>query len=736
MGLEKLLNAESVAIIGASRTETKRGYQAIRTLMEEKYEGRIYPVNPNEKKILGFKCYPSIGDIPDPVDAVLITTPAKTIPGILKDCAKKEVKGAVIIAGGFGESGAQGRKLEDEMVAIAQEHGIRLIGPNTSGMMNLKSGLNLVGLRDAPKGNIALLSQSGNMALTLITEAKLRSLKGFSYYVGIGNEADIKFHEYLEFFRQDPQTKVILMYVEGMRDGRHFLQQAHATTPDTPIVLLKSGRSDTGKRAAGSHTGALAGMSRVALSAFRRAGIVVIEKSDELFPVAETLASLPSMRNNNVAVLADGGGHATIAADLLSDLNVDIPELSTRTQNSLKKLLPAAATVRNPVDVAGGTDADPTVFADCAEILLKDPNVGGLLIVGLFGGYGIRFAESLSLKEEDAAHRMGKMVQKYKKPIVLHSLYNSEKPHSLHLLRYYGITVYDSLDIACKCIGSLAWYGQYVRQHHAKTNFELRVGAGRRQQGARLFQRAYKEGRLALLEHEAKELLGLHGAPVTRDVLAQTADEAVKLAEAADGKVVMKIVSPDILHKSDAGGVKLNLKTETEVRQAFDSIMASTAAYNPAADIRGVIVAPMSSPGIEVIIGTKIDDQFGPVIMFGIGGIMVEVLKDVAFRVLPITPYWAEKMLDDIKTAALLNGFRGAPPSDKKAIKKLLLTCSDLIEAYPEIEEMDLNPVIVYDKGISIVDARIILKPADAVRGLPDKPVGSVKKTRRTTEKS
>ncbi len=284
MSLEKILNAESVAIIGASKKETKRGYQTIRTLLDEKYEGKIYPVNPKEKSILGIKCYPKVADIGGPVDVALVATPARSLPAVLEDCGKKGVRGAVVLAGGFGETGPDGRKLESEMVAVARKYKIRLIGPNTSGMLNLHDRLNLVGLKDAPKGDIALLTQSGNMALTLITEAKVKSRKGFSYYVGVGNEADIKFHEYLEFFRQDPNTRAILMYVEGLRNGREFVQQAQKTTLEKPIILLKSGRSSTGKRSAGSHTGALAGISEVAKGAFQRAGIIVIENSDELFP--------------------------------------------------------------------------------------------------------------------------------------------------------------------------------------------------------------------------------------------------------------------------------------------------------------------------------------------------------------------------------------------------------------------------------------------------------------------
>ncbi len=713
MGLEHVLNAESVAVVGASKVPTKRGYQTIRTLLDEGYEGTIYPVNPKEKSIMGLRCYPAVSDIPGEVDVALIATPARTVPAVLEDCGKRGVKGAVILATGFGETGADGKALENDVLNKAWQNRIRLIGPNTSGMINLKSSLNLVGLKDTPKGNIALLTQSGNMALTLITEAKLKSRKGFTYYVGVGNEADIRFHEYLEFFQQDPDTRAILMYVEGMREGRKFLQQAYKTTETKPIVLLKSGRSSTGKKSAGSHTGALAGMSRVAKGAFERAGIIVIENSDELFPAAETLSSLPPIKNNKIAILADGGGHATIAADTLTDLGVEIPELEEKTKNKLRAILPGGAAVRNPIDVAGGTDDNPAVFADCANIILGDPQVGGLLIVGLFGGYGIRFAASLAMMEEDAAHRMGKMVNSRNKPIVVHSLYNSEKPHSLDLLRYYGIPVYGSLDVACKCMGVLAQYGRYLKSYHAVSNFVFNWGAKAKPEGRQLIDDAFAQGRHVLLEGEAKQLFKLHGARVTEDVLVKTADDAAEAAGRMPGNVALKISSPDILHKSDAKGVMLGLSNKKQVKKAFSEIMRNAKAYQADARIEGVLVSPMVEKGVEVIIGTKIDDQFGPVIMYGLGGVLVEIIKDVTFRVLPITRRTAQRMIQETKSHPILDGVRGEKPYDKKALVNLLLACSEIIESYPQIQELDLNPVIVHHQGLSIVDARILLKPED-----------------------
>lgn len=708
--MDRIFKARSIAVIGASRDERKRGYQVVKMLLDEKFEGDILPVNPREETILGLKCYPGIGDIHQGIDIAFIATPPPTVAGIVEACGRAGVAGVVIVTAGFGETGEKGKTIEASLVKIARKYHMRIIGPNTSGMISLYNNMNLVGLKNVPRGNIALLTQSGNIALHLITEAGLRSQEGFSYYVGVGNEADLKFHEYLKYFRHDPHTRAIVMYVEGLRSGRKFLQEAHRTTTRKPVILLKSGRSTPGKKSAGSHTGALAGISEVARTAFERAGIITVENLDELFPAAETLSILSPIKNNQVAILADGGGHATIAADLLTDLGVGIPELQESTREQLKRILPENASVQNPVDTAGGTDTNPALFADCARLILKDENIGGLLIVGLFGGYGIRFAEKLKFMEEDAAHQLGKLVKKVKKPIVLQSLYYFAKPHSLDLLRYYQIPVYESIDIACKCAAVLAQYGRYLTMYHTKTNFVLKWGQQARGEGIKIIESALKESRHCLLEHEAKALLLLHGAPVNPGRLAVDVGEAVHLARETGGEVSLKIVSPDILHKSDAGGVRLHLRGDDEVRSAFEEIIRNAGAFNDQARIEGCLVSPMIGRGLEIIIGTKIDDQFGPVIMFGLGGIMVEVVKDVCFRVLPLNRSVAEKMITDIKTAPLLKGVRGEPPVDTKALVDLLLTVSEIVEAYPEILEMDLNPVIARESSITIVDARILIR--------------------------
>ncbi len=710
MSLERIFNAESIAIIEASRDETQPGYQALVALQEGKFEGRIYPVNPKEKNIFGLQCYSSVMEIPNSIDLALITTPAETVKGHIEDLGQKGTAGVVILAGGFGELGEEGRKLEEEVVTLANGKGMRVIGPNTQGMINVNKDINLVGLTNIPEGNIALLTQSGNIALNLFTEANLKSQTGFNCYVGVGNEGDIKFHEYLDYFTTDPGSSVILMYVEGLREGRHFLKQASKTTKSKPIVLYKSGRSAKGSKTAGSHTGALAGISEVSQSAFKRAGIIEVEHPGEMFPVAETLALLPTLKDNSIAILSDGGGHATIAADYLADLGIRLPELEPETRARLAAILPPNASLANPIDVAGGTDRNPAIFADCAEILLDDKNIHGLLLVGLFGGYGIRFAQKLSFIEEDAAHRMGKLMENTEKPILLHSLYDYAKPHSLELMRYYNIPVYDSLEIACKCVESLSIYSSYRRDNKQEGSFQLEWKQNANLKGQRIIDNALAEGRKILLETEAKDLFRLQGAPVPENYLATSEDEAVRLAEKIGYNAAMKVVSADILHKTDAGGVVLGLRNEQAVREAYNSIINNCTDCQPGADIKGCLISKMADKGIETVIGMKTDDQFGPTVMFGLGGIMVSVMKDVAFQVVPVSQYWAEAMINEIKSAVIFDGFRGRPPSDKKALVKMIQKVSEVAQAYPSIQEIDLNPVIVHNKGLTIVDARIILK--------------------------
>ena len=702
------LNPNSVAIIGASKDPTKRGFRAIQTLLQEKFAGAIFPINPKESEILGLPCHPDLAAVPQEIDLALICTPARTLPAMVKACGEKGVKGAVVLAGGFSEAGAEGTRLEQEMVAAARQFGVRLVGPNTSGMFNTHKACNLVGFSNLEAGGIGILSQSGNMALSLVTEGQINGHMGFSTYIGVGNEADLQFSEYLDYFGDDEQTKVVIAYVEGLKNGHAFLESARRVCRIKPVVLYKSGRTEVGQSAAKSHTGALAGSYGVARGALQQAGVTVVSQSDQILSVAEALALLPPPPSKRIAILADGGGHATIAADALTEQGMTLPRLSQQTRERLAAILPPAAALANPVDVAGGTDANPEVFADCAEAILADPSVDALLIVGLFGGYAIRFSETLGPIESHTASRLGGMIERFGKPIMLQSLYAPMRTESLVTLRAAGVPVHESVERAVRCLVSLAEYGAARARIAAE---QPAAAPAANTTASTVVSAARSEGRNSLLEHEAQALLKSYAITLPPSVLVSSPAE---LGQARDqlGEVplAMKVVSRDILHKSDAGAVKLNIVGESEMSQAYAAIVKSSLAYRADADIKGVLVTPMARKGgVEMIIGVTRDPQFGPVMMFGLGGIFVEVLKDVVFRSLPLTAIDAAEMLDEIKAKAILGGVRGAPPVDRKALVDLMLRISQVCLAHPEIAELDLNPILGYADGYALVDARMIL---------------------------
>ncbi len=702
------LNPNSVAIIGASKDPRKRGFRAIQTLLQEKFAGAIFPINPNETEILGLPCYGDLASVVHEVDLALICTPARTLPAMVRACGEKGVKGAVVLAGGFSEGSEAGAQLEREMVSVAREFGVRIVGPNTSGMFNTYKACNLVGFSNLQQGGLGILSQSGNMALSLVTEGQINGHMGFSTYVGVGNEADLQFHEYLDYFGDDPQTQVVVAYVEGLKDGGAFLESARRVSRRKPVVLYKSGRTEVGQNTAKSHTGALAGSYDVARGALRQAGVTVVSQSDQILPVAEALALLPAPSGKRVAILADGGGHATIAADALTDQGLELPKLRTATREQLAAILPPAAALSNPVDVAGGTDANPEVFADCAEAILGDPSVDLLLIVGLFGGYGIRFSETLTPIESHAASRLGGLLERFGKPILLQSLYAPLRTEALVTLREAGVPVHDSVEIAVNCLVALAEYG--AARERIRTSVQNVVIATEGSAEA-IVADARGEGRNSLLEHEARALLQAYDISIPPSVLVRSPEELAQAnIQLGEVPLAMKVVSQDILHKSDAGGVKLNVAGETQLQQAYSDIINNSRAYQADADIKGVLVSPMAPRGgIEIIIGVTRDPQFGPIMMFGLGGIFVEVLKDVVFRSLPLTATDAGEMLNEIKAGAILDGVRGAPPVDRQAIVDLMLCVSRTCLAHPEIVELDLNPVLGYADGYVLVDARIIL---------------------------
>ena len=707
--LHDILAPSSIAIVGASADPTKRGYKAMVGLIKDGYRGAIHPINPKADRILGVKTLPSIDALPGAVDLALICTPAATVPGIIAELGRKGVKGAVVLASGFKETGAEGAKLEQQVLDAARAGGVRVIGPNTSGMFNLHHKVNLLALANVKPGEIGFISQSGNMLLSLVLEAEHNGHVGFSTYVGPGNQTDVGFNDYLRYLGEDEHTRVATLYVEGFRDGQRFLQVAREISALKPVVVYKSGSTEQGRKAASSHTGALAGSYAMTVDLLRQVGVSVVQHSNEILPVAEGLGLLQKAPGKRVAVISDGGGQATIASDRLAEAGLELAELSEHTKARLAAILFPQASLVNPVDVAGSSDANPALLAECMEIVAEDDNVDSIFLVGMFGGYAIRFAEDLLGGEMRGAESMIELTRRIDKAVVVYSLYAPIKPPALRRLHEAGVPVYTSIEYAVRVLAALGERGIYLK---SKAGDVQPPAVAPSADMLAMFARARDEGR-DLYEYEAKALLRTHGIEVAEEAVVRDPDELAEVAQRfGEQALAMKVVSKDILHKSDAGGVKLNLRGEAALRSAWAQIMESCRAYDADADIRGVLVTPMAKKGVEVIVGVSRDPIFGPVLMFGLGGIFVEILEDVAFRAIPLSELDARSMVDQLKARKVLEGARGEAAVDKGALVDLLLKVSGIVSAYPQLFELDLNPVIAYSDGYAAVDARIIINRA------------------------
>ena len=706
--LDRVLNPQSMAIIGASRDPTKRGYRAIQSLFADEYRGKIYPINPRESEILGLKCYPTVADVPEDIDIALVCTAARTVPAVIEACGRKGVKGAILLAGGFGEASAEGQKLEDETVAIARRYKLRFIGPNTNGMFSAKLGCNAIGLPDIPRGSLALLSNSANVNVSSLTETQHYGHVGISTMLSVGNQSDIQFHEYIEFFGDDPDTRAIISYIEGFKNGPAYLAAARKTTPVKPIVMYVAGRSVEGKRAAKSHSGSLAGDFIVAKGVLTQAGVTLVTRSDELFPVAEALALFPPMRGRRVAVLSEGGGVITVAAEALVDRGLVLAPLSIATQARIHAIIPNASAISNPVDSGGGTDPRAEYCGTISRAILEDPAIDALLIVGFFGGYTMRYGPSVAAAENQVCTDLGAMMREFGKPVIVQSHYANFKPASLDVLRTAGVPVQRQIEIAAQCLASAADYHAARTRLLAMPAVESRpapAGAA----GGEIIAACRREAR-NVLEPEAYELLKAYGIAVPEHRLLGTPRDAEAIAAVfRQESLAMKVVSRDVLHKSEAGGVKLNLAGGSALAQAYEEIERNVLAHHPQAVIAGMLVSPMAQAGTELIIGTTQDPQYGPVIMLGLGGVFVEVIRDIVFRALPLTLRDALEMIAELRYQQMLDGARGAQPVDRQMLAELLLKVSGFAAAFPQIAEIDLNPVIARGSAFSIVDARMIL---------------------------
>lgn len=701
------LAPDAVAVIGASNEPTKRGYRAVQTLLKDGFAGRIYPIHPRAAEIQGLRAYPDLASVPGPIDLALVCTAAATVPDIVEQCGRKGVKGAVVLALGFSESGPEGGDLERRALDAARRGNVRLIGPNTSGIFNAHCGLNFVGFADLRKGGIGIISQSGNVALALVTEGQLNSHVGFSTYIGVGNESDLRFHEYLAHMSADAETTAIAMYVEGFKEPLPFLDTAAEVARRKPVVLCKGGRTLTGQKTARSHTGSLAGDYAVAKACLRDAGVVVVERSDAILPVVECLSLLPRMRSRRVAILADGGGHATIAADALAAAGLQLPELAAATRERLAAALTPQAVTVNPVDVANGADSAPGVIAECASIVLADPGIDALLVVGMFGGFALRFSETLADAEAAAGDRFAGLLAEHGKPIVLHSIFAPLRPEALQCARRGGIPLHGSIEMAALVLGALADHSDWLRRPPRVATAPPGPVPERAQ---RIFDTVRAERRTALLEPEALDLLDVHGIATRPRMLVRTEGEARAAVDHFAGeRLALKIVSPDILHKSAVSGVRLNLRGPADVETARTALLAAIGERLPGAEIRGVLVTPMAGRGVELIVGVTRDPQFGPMMMFGLGGTLVESLREVAFRRLPVDHDDALDLIGELRAQEVLDGARGAPIVDRDRLAMLMASVSTVCLAHPEIVELDLNPVVAGPDGYQILDARVLV---------------------------
>jgi acetyltransferase len=700
MSLEKFFNPKSVAIIGASQKKGKVGYEILTSMISGGYEGQIFPVNHKTDTIEGLKCYPdleSIGEIPD---LVIIVVPAKVVPEIMRQCAKVKVNSVIIITAGFKEVGKEGRELEQQVVQIARRTGIRVIGPNCLGVIVPASKLNASFGGDLPTaGATGYLSQSGALLAAILDMANTNGI-GFSKLVSIGNKADVDELDIIRAMGSDPDTKVIAGYLENITDGNIFVNEAEIISHDKPILLIKSGGTSAGAKAASSHTGSLAGGETAYECVFERAGIVRCNSIKEQFDYAQAFANQPLPAGSGVAVITNAGGPGIMAADAVERQGLTFAKLTDETVKKLAGSLPAAANLYNPIDVLGDALADRYEFA--LNIVLDDPNVDVVLV--LLTPQAMTEVDATA----DAIVRIAR--QKPVKPILACFLGAGKIEEGSRILRKGKIPQYDSPE---RAVATIKVMTDYVRWR-SRPKRVVKLFPVNRRKVENIVERHLRQGVREIAENESKEILEAYGFVTPKGSIATTAEQAANIAQQLGYPVVLKIWSPDILHKSDAGGVKLGLNSAQEVMDAFDLMTYRIPAKLPDADILGVLVQEMCRSGREVILGMHRDPRFGPLMMFGMGGVMVEVLKDVSFYLAPLTAEESQQMLVNTKTYQMLKGVRGKEGVDIKAIAEGLQRLSQLVTEFPQIQEMDINPYVVGPEGTTpvAVDARISVEQA------------------------
>lgn len=696
--LDMFSSPKAVAVIGASREPEKLGYSVLHNIVQYGYaeRGAVYPINPNAQEILGLKCYPSVLAVPGAIDLAVIVIPSRQVMNALVECGEKRIKGAVIISAGFREVGQEGWQREREIVGVARRYGMKLVGPNSLGLIDTITGLNASFAVGMPQqGTIAFMSQSGALC-TSILDMALADEVGFSRFVSLGNKADLDEIAFIEEWADDPYTRVIIAYLEGISEGVLFMHRAGQVSRHKPIIAIKAGTTGAGSRAVSSHTGTLAGLERAYEAAFRQSGVIRARSVQELFDFSIAFARQPLLQNDRIAIVTNAGGPGIMATDACELAGLQLAPLEAETMANLRSFLPAAASVLNPVDVLGDARADR--YEQTVGQVLNDPNVGGVIVI---------VTPQVMTQVEETARVVGRLSRERKKPILGCFMGSEAVAPGIRILNENAVPNYPVPERAVAAMAAMMAH----RHWRVRPAAQMETFAVDRDRVRHALQRVRDEGRLAMGDAEAWEILDAYGIATPTTRLARSPDEATRFAKEIGFPVAVKIASPDILHKTDVRGVQLNVATAADVRKAYDLMLYRAEQYAPNADIWGCLVQEMIIGGTEVIIGMHRDPHFGPLMMFGLGGIYVEALRDVVFRVVPFDRREAREMIGEIRSSSVFRGVRGEGASDLDALTEALLRLSQLAADFPEILEFDINPVTVFEDGRGLVgiDPRLVL---------------------------
>jgi acetyltransferase len=662
------------------------------------FTGDVYPINPQAEEIMNLKSFNSILDVPNEVDLAVIAIPASLVLAVAEECGKKGVKALIVISAGFKEIGPEGAEREEKLSKIGEKYDMMIQGPNCLGLIDTYKPINLTFAQGMPKkGRIGFISQSGALG-TAVLDWALKNEIGFHSFISLGNKVDLDEIDFIEALGENKDVGVILLYIESIKDGRKFIEVTRGVIKKKPIVVLKGGTSKAGAMAAGSHTGALVGKFLAYQKAFDKVGIIQSKGIKELFNYGLTFTQLPIPKNEGVAIVTNAGGPGILATDLIEKFDIKMADLTKKVQNRLREGLPPASAIGNPIDVLGDASADRYKFA--MEETLKDENVYSLIVL---------LTPQAMTQVEETAKKIIKLKKDFPdKPIISIFMGGEMVSKARELLQLNEIPSFDFPEDGIQTLSALYRYSEDISEpyHPPKTFKDVN-----KENVSNVFENVKEEGRVVLLGTETTEVVNAYGIPTPEMKLVSSEEEAVKYAQKIGFPVVLKIVSPDILHKTDVGGVVLDINSEGQVRSEYNKIMNNVNKFMPDARINGILVYKMAPEGKEIIIGMSRDIQFGPLIMFGLGGIYTNFLEDVTFRLTPLSEEEAQKMMEETKAFDLLKGIRGEPPSDIDCVRETLLRFTQLVSDFPEIAEMDINPILVYEKGEGCIalDVKITL---------------------------